>query len=111
MFEAPNPNFVSLVKEKFKRQEFIQTMGFQLTTIEPGLVEGILPIKKRHLQQDGFAHGGVISTIADVVTGFAAFTLVREDQFVLTIELKTSYLNPGIGDRQKAVERSLKAAG
>jgi uncharacterized protein (TIGR00369 family) len=63
-----------------------------------------MPIKRIHEQQSGLVHGGVIATIADVAAGFAAFTLVAKHQQPVTVEMKTSYLEPALG-------RILKAEG
>ncbi|WP_317195532.1 PaaI family thioesterase [Rufibacter psychrotolerans] len=72
-------------------------LGFEIETIEIGLVEGQLQLEEKHKQHKGFAHGGVIATLADIVMGFAAVTLVPADQHVVTADLKVSYLNPGVG--------------
>ncbi|WP_317132047.1 PaaI family thioesterase [Rufibacter hautae] len=72
-------------------------LGFEIKTIEIGLIEGTLPLEEKHKQHKGFAHGGVIATIADVVMGFAAVTLVPAQQHVVTSNLNISYLNPGVG--------------
>ncbi|MBI3233999.1 MAG: PaaI family thioesterase, partial [Bacteroidetes bacterium] len=46
----------------------------------------------------GFVHGGATATFADLVMGFAAYSLVKSDQVVVTADLRVSYLNPGIGE-------------
>ena len=81
-----------------ENQEFLDLVGFKIDVIEKGLVEGRMKLESKHTQQKGFLHGGVTATVADVVSGFAAYTMVEEDQHVVTAELKISYLNPGIGD-------------
>ncbi len=92
-----NPQFKDFINEKLKGQHFMRHIGFDLTTIEPGYIEGRAPIKDFLTQQDGFIHGGVTSTIADVVCGFAAFSLVSEEEHVVTGNLSISYLSPGKG--------------
>ena len=78
--------------EKFlERQEFMKHIGFNLNIIEEGRTEGWLDIKEIHKQQKGLVHGGVTATVADIVAGFAAYTLVPMDCHVVTAEIKISY--------------------
>jgi uncharacterized protein (TIGR00369 family) len=105
---ATNPDFKERIERFLERQYFMKHIGFSLNVIEPGKVEGWLDLGQIHQQQHGKVHGGVTSTIADIVAGFAAYTLVDETQNVVTIELKVSYLNPGIGDKLHAIGWVLK---
>lgn len=97
-FVPKNPEYRETVKEKLTGQHFMRHIGFELTKIKPGYVEGEGPIQKFLTQQDGFIHGGVSSTLADIVCGFAAFTLVEKGVKVVTGELKAAYFKPGKGD-------------
>lgn len=99
MIKTLNPDFKKDIKEKLQRQFFMKLMNFRLTKIEEGDIEGELDVEKMHKQQKGFVHGGVIATMADVVAGFAAVSLVEKDNHVVTAEIKVSYLNPGLGDK------------
>jgi uncharacterized protein (TIGR00369 family) len=97
-FIPAEPDFVEMVREKIAGNHFSAFTGFDIYTIEPGYIEAKLELKPHHLQQLGFVHGGVTATMADVVSGFAAYSLVTKNQGVVTADLKVSYLNPGIGD-------------
>lgn len=97
------------IRRKLERQHFMHLIGADLTVITPGRVEAGLPLATQHLQQRGFAHGGLIATLADLVAGFAAVTLVPDDYGVVTSDLKISYLNPGVGRQLKAIGWVLKA--
>ena len=94
-----NPDYKELVLQHLEKQYFMKHIGFQLDLIEPGRTEGSLDLQQIHLQQKGFAHGGLVSTLADITAGFAAYTLVPKDHGVVTGEIKVSYLNPGVGDK------------
>ncbi|AKD05796.1 thioesterase [Pontibacter korlensis] len=87
------------MREKLERQEFMKLMGFNVTKIEEGRVEGELTLEQKHRQHKGFAHGGVIATLADIVAGFAAVSLVPKNHHVVTAEIKVSYFHPGLGDK------------
>ncbi len=106
---ASAANLEARIREKLQRQYFMHLIGADLTRIEPGRVEAELALGQQHQQQRGFAHGGLVATMADLAAGFAAVTLVAESQGVVTSDLKISYLNPGVGQRIKAIGWVLKA--
>lgn len=108
-FTVLNPNYRELIVEKLLGQRFMHYIGFQLDRIEPGLVTAGMVIEEHILQQTNFVHGGATATLADLVMGFAAYTLVAEEQVVLTADLKVSYLNPGQGDKITAKGFVIKA--
>lgn len=94
-FESRNPKFEDYVRFKISKNKFIKFLGFEITKIEPGYIEGELDFKEMHEQQNGWLHGGISAAILDMVEGFAAYSLVEEGQQVFTVEAKVSYFNPG----------------
>lgn len=94
-----NPEFKSYVEQKIRANKFVKHLDFHFTKIEPGLIEGEAPFAEFLQQQDGYVHGGVTSTVADMVMGFASYSLVEQGQKVMTVEIKVSYYNRGIGQR------------
>jgi uncharacterized protein (TIGR00369 family) len=108
MYEAANPNYKQTIEAKFEKNNFSHHIGFKLTRIEVGLVEGELLINEIHKQQTGLVHGGVTSTVADIVMGFAAYSLVAEGQGTVTSDLKIAYLRPGLGQKLIARGRVIK---
>lgn len=107
-YKVFNPEYKLRVEKFLERQHFMKLVGFTMDVIEAGKTEGFLEIGQQHEQQTGLIHGGVIATLADIVAGFAAYTLVSEDQHVVTAELKISYLNRGMGQQLYAIGRVLK---
>ena len=75
----------------------MELTGLKLSFLAPGYSEAYAPIIKPLQQQDGKVHGGIIATIADIVTGFAAFSLAGEFDRVVTSDLKVSFFSPGVG--------------
>lgn len=96
-FVPKNQNFRTAIDEVLSKQHFMHHLEFKLTRIDAGYVIGDMPFKEFHMQQNGFLHGGAIATVCDLVAGFAAYSLVGPDEYVMTVELKISYLNPGVG--------------
>ncbi len=108
MIKVFNPDFRSRVEKFLERQHFMKLVGFKLDVMAEGRTEGWLDLKQQHQQQTGLVHGGVTATLADIVAGFAAYTVVPEDHHVVTGEIKVSYFNPGKGDRLQAIGWVLK---
>ena len=97
------------IRRKLERQHFMHLIGADLTVITPGRVEAELALQQQHQQQRGFAHGGLVATMADLVAGFAAVTLLPDNCGLVTADLRVSYLHPGVGQRLRAIGWVLKA--
>lgn len=94
--------------EKMALNHFMQHVGLRETLVEPGYMEAELVLEQKHLQQNGYVHGGVISTVADIVMGFAAYAMVEQGEGTVTSDLKIAYLRPGIGTKLIAKGRVIK---
>lgn len=86
------------VRGIFDRAPFMADLGVRLVAVGDGWVETELPLTERLRQQHGFAHAGVVSTLADHTAGAAATTLIDDDQSVLTADFNIHLLRPGAGD-------------
>jgi len=78
-------------------QPFSVLLGTELLAFEQGRAELALELKPEHLQQNGFAHGGILSYLADNALTFAGGSVLGVK--VLTLEYKINYLRPAKGDR------------
>jgi uncharacterized protein (TIGR00369 family) len=87
-----------LVPDVFGRAAFVRSMSIELVDYGKGWCETKQRVLPEHRQQHGFAHAGVVMTIADHTCGGAAVSVVREDQDVITVENKTSFIRPAAGD-------------
>jgi uncharacterized protein (TIGR00369 family) len=85
------------IRKRFQENAFSQLLETELLLVSPEEIQIGLLLQPKHLQNVGFAHGGLLATMADVVMGFAAVAKSRDGQHVLTADLRISYLNPGIG--------------
>jgi len=103
------PDFVEMVKEKIGGNYFSIHIGINIHRIDVGEIEATIDLQGHHQQQMGYVHGGVTATFADVESGFAAYTLVKRGQGVVTADLRVSYLNPGIGSKLYAKGWVIKA--
>ena len=96
-YTISNPEFATRLKKALEKQFFRKLIGFEITRIEPGYVEGELVIEEKHLQQHDFLHGGLMATCLDIVMGFSAFTLLPPAKGVVTADIQISYYHPGDG--------------
>jgi len=93
-----NKERIAFLKKDYV-QGFVKFCGFDVVHIDDGCFESCLTLEKKHMQQDGFVHAGVIATMADHTAGYSAFTLVPDDQQILTIEFKINYFKPAVGHK------------
>ena len=80
---------------------FVELLGFELLRFEHGEAEIAIDLRDDLTNSWGVAHGGVTMTLLDVVMAHAARSPgedgVAESSGVVTVEMKTSFLRPGLG--------------
>ena len=83
------------------RIPFVDFLGFELLRFEKGEADIAVDLRNELTNSWGVAHGGVAMTLLDVVMAHAARSPgedgVVEESGVVTIEMKTSFLRPGLG--------------
>ncbi len=89
-------------------QPFSQLLGAELHALVPGQAELHVPLRDALRQQNGFAHGGVVSYLADNALTFAGGTAMQVSA-VLTSEFKINYIRPAVGQRLIARARAVHA--
>ena len=106
MLGSPEIDF--RIRKSFALQTFMTTINAEIAVIEAGRVVIEAPAGQSFLQQNGFAHGGLIFTLGDTAAGYAALTKLPLDVEVMTVEMKINLLSPGSG-KLRAEGRILKA--
>ncbi len=102
VFEARDAGFEARVRDSFSRGAILKVLETEMARCEPGFVELRQPVTPVALQHHGYVHGGVISTLMDIVGGHAAQTLMGAEDSVLTVEFKINMLAPGDGETLRA---------
>ena len=74
---------------------FVKLLGFELTRFEGGESEIVFAPKPEHLNSFSVTHGGALMTLLDVSMATAARSRVPE-MGVVTIEMKTSFMQPAL---------------
>ena len=80
---------------------FVEHLGFELQHFAGGEAEITVPMREELTNSWGVAHGGLTMTLLDVVMAHAARSPDEPDgearPGVVTIEMKTSFMRPGLG--------------
>lgn len=89
-----DPTIFQHVAPIFEDAAFVRHLGITLEAAGAGWCRTALTVRDEHLQQHGFVHAGVITTLADHTAGGAARAAVAPGTDVLTIEFKVNFLRP-----------------
>jgi uncharacterized protein (TIGR00369 family) len=80
---------------------FVEMLGFELLRFEHGEAEIAVELREELTNSWSVAHGGVTMTLLDVAMAHAARSPdeggVPEHSGVVTVEMKTSFMRPGLG--------------
>jgi len=80
---------------------FVEMLGFELLRFERGEAEIAVGLRDELTNSWGVAHGGVTMTLLDVVMAHAARSPgddgAAETSGVVTVEMKTTFMRPGLG--------------
>ena len=104
-----NPSFADDIKQSFAKQTIMSLIGAELTRVEPGVIEITLPYRADLAQQHGYLHAGIVTTIADSASGYAAYSLMPPNSEVLSVEFKVNLLRPAKGETFSAVAEVVRS--
>ncbi len=83
---------------------FVDYLGFELLRFEGGQAEIAITPREELLNSWSVLHGGVTMTLLDVVMAHAARSphagVAPDTRGVVTVEMKTSFMRPGLGRLQ-----------
>ena len=109
VYTTRNPDFERDLRDGFARQSLMSSIGARMVNVAPGEVDIAIDSRADLLQQNGFVHAGVLTSIADSACGGAALTLMPPSSDVLSIEFKVNLLAPAAAPRFVARARVLRA--
>ena len=98
-------NIEQKIAASFGAQRLMETLGARLVLVADGEVHIALPFAGHLLQQHGFVHAGVITSIVDSACGYAALTKAPPDYEVLSAEFKINLMRPALGRYFLAIGR------
>ena len=75
---------------------FVNHLGFEIELFEDGRSRIAYEVRPEHLNSFSVTHGGALMTLLDVTMAAAARS-VNQELGVVTIEMKTSFMQPARG--------------
>jgi uncharacterized protein (TIGR00369 family) len=104
-----NPEYVRRLKEMALDASYPRLIGMAMDDIVIDRATiGLELDPQRHLQPFGIVHGGVLATLIDTATFWAAFLRLPPDAGLVNIDLKLNYLQPAIAGRLTATGRCIR---
>ncbi|HXY73106.1 MAG TPA: PaaI family thioesterase [Actinomycetota bacterium] len=85
--------------------------GFELVSVEVGIVEMALDLEPHHLNPGGILHGGMVATLADTAIGLAVRSALPPDRTHVTAQLNVHFLEKVGGGRVRALGRAVRVGG
>jgi uncharacterized protein (TIGR00369 family) len=98
MFENFDRLKAEEIKKRFPSYPFPALIGIKIDKLEYGLARLTLEHRDDLSQGLGYIHGGVITSLCDTAIGVALFTMIEDDEKILTIELKVNFIAPASGN-------------
>ncbi|MBS7404566.1 MAG: PaaI family thioesterase [Oxalobacter sp.] len=74
---------------------YLKDLGLELLSMENGTAEVGIRLREEHMNSWQVMHGGIIMTLLDACMARAARSLVPELTSAATVEMKTSFFQPG----------------
>jgi uncharacterized protein (TIGR00369 family) len=97
-----NPDYIEKLKYVVRSSPFPSHMAMAVDQIEIDRAVIVLELAKYHLQPFGIVLGGVVATLIDSATFWAAYLRLPEDAGLANVDLKLNYLRPVIRGRLTA---------
>ena len=97
------------IKQSFDRQGLMKTLNAKLISVEKGEVKISCEFAESLTQQHGFFHAGVATSIVDSACGYAALSMLTDNDDVLTVEFKINFLKPAKTNKLIAIGKVLQS--
>ncbi len=103
-----NAPYIQALQDLIRDAPFPRLMGMRLEAIDMDSATIVLDIDERHFQPFGIVHGGVLATLIDTATFWAAFLRLPPHAGLVNIDLKLNYLQPANAGRLTATGRCIR---
>ena len=87
-----NPEFIAALQQSVRTAPYPELIGMVIADLRFDSCRIELDLGERHLQPFGIVHGGVIATLIDTATFWAAFMRLPEEAGLVNVDLKLNYL-------------------
>lgn len=104
---SANPEYVREVQRIVAASPYPSHMSMGLTEMDISSSTVELALNNNHMQPFGIVHGGVLATLIDTATFWAAFMAIPQDAGLVNVDLKLNYLKPVTDGLLRARGRAL----
>lgn len=101
-------DLLAQARQVLQHQPFSMFMGAAIDEYRRGYALMRLPLQPHHFQQHGFAHGGVISFLADTTLTAAGASVLGN---CVTAEYKVNYVRPATNTNELVAESTVLSSG
>jgi len=106
---TPNPAYIRAVQDSVHDSPYPALIGMRIAALDYDSCRIELDLRRDHLQPFGIVHGGVLATLIDTATFWAAFLRIPEDAGLVNVDLKLNYLKAVASGRLRAQGQCLRA--
>ncbi|NPD32330.1 PaaI family thioesterase [Berryella wangjianweii] len=107
--KKPNPAWCKAVLAAINESGYLSYLGLTVDEMGDGFARGSVVIEERHLNAFGNVHGGMLASMIDNITFWAAFATLPEGSGATTLDVQCSYLRAcGAGQRVTYEARPIK---
>ena len=94
------------VRRRFEAAAANRFLGLRLVSAGDGAAEVAMPMDDSRLQENGVAHGGLITALADTAAAYSLLPDLPEGRTMAATELNVSFLRPALPDRGELTARA-----
>ncbi|HEV7490895.1 MAG TPA: PaaI family thioesterase [Rhodanobacteraceae bacterium] len=106
---TPNPAYIKTVQDLVHAAPYPKLIGMSIGTLDFDRCTIELTLREDHMQPFGIVHGGVLATLIDTATFWAAFMRLPEDAGLVNVDLKLNYLKVVVRGHLRAEGECLRA--
>src|SRR6187549_4249356 len=106
---TPNPVYVAAIQQSVRDAPYPHLIGMTIAELAFDRCRIELTLGERHLQPFGIVHGGVLATLIDTATFWAAFMRLPDDSGLVNVDLKLNYLKAVVDGTLRAEGECLRA--
>jgi uncharacterized protein (TIGR00369 family) len=107
--DALAPDHEERLRRAFNNVPFARFLGINLGALKRGEATLHLDLRDEMRRENGFAHGGVVASLADTAAAFAILTLSESSMTTTTVDLTIHYLRPLLKGQVTAQARVRRA--
>jgi uncharacterized protein (TIGR00369 family) len=85
---------IESLRERLRASAFHTWAGIEVVAATPGEVTVAMPVDDRHVNLQGFVHGGMLAILADTACGLSIRSAIEPGRLHVTTDLDIHFLAP-----------------